>query len=101
MLSFEFVFCFVEVPIPSVFDNNVFTDGWEYLEEIPEDNLGIRFHFHQILGFESDMAFSDITIDCYITESLLNTTQLETQLKTQVNTTSLIVIDIDLNLINV
>ena len=39
------------------------SDGWEFLEEtILEDNKGIRFYFDEILGFESDMAFSNITV---------------------------------------
>ena len=39
------------------------SDGWELLEEtISEDNKGIRFYFDEILGYESDMAFSNITI---------------------------------------
>ena len=39
------------------------SDGWEFLEEtISEDNKGIRFYFDEILGYESDMAFSNITI---------------------------------------
>ena len=37
--------------------------GWELLEEtIIEDNKGIRFYFDEILGYESDMAFSNIII---------------------------------------
>ena len=39
------------------------SDGWELLEEtISEDNRGIRFYFDEILGYESDMASSNITI---------------------------------------
>ena len=39
------------------------SDGWEFLEEtILEDNKGIRFYFDEILSFESDMAFSNITV---------------------------------------
>ena len=42
------------------------SDGWELLEEtIPTDNKGIRFYFDEILGYESDMAFSNITIYYY------------------------------------
>ena len=35
-----------------------------FLEEtFSEDNRGIRFYFDEISTYESDMAFSDITID--------------------------------------
>ena len=40
------------------------TSGWVFLEEtFSEDNRGIRFYFDEISSYESDMAFSDITID--------------------------------------
>ena len=52
-----------------VFDNNSNITGgdvWQFLDvSFLEDNLGIRFYFDQITGYESDMAFSDITINYY------------------------------------
>ena len=40
------------------------TDGWVYLDQtFSEDNRGIRFYFDEISNYESEMAFSDITID--------------------------------------
>ena len=40
------------------------TSGWVFLEEtFSEDNRGLRFYFDEISSYESDMAFSDITID--------------------------------------
>ena len=40
------------------------TNGWVHLEETySEENRGIRFYFDGFMNFESDMAFSDITID--------------------------------------
>ena len=42
------------------------SNGWELLEEaIPTDNKGIRFYFDEILGFDSDMALSNLTIYYY------------------------------------
>ena len=47
--------------------NSNLTNQWVLLDEtFLEDNLGIRFYFDEILGFESDMAFSDITIDYHV-----------------------------------
>ena len=40
------------------------TDGWVFLEEtFSDDNRGIRVYFDESSNYESDMAFSDITID--------------------------------------
>ena len=39
------------------------SNGWELLEEtFLEDNKGVRFYFDEILGYESDMTFSNINI---------------------------------------
>ena len=45
------------------------TSGWVFLEEtFSEDNRGIRFYFDEISNYESDKAFSDITIDYHSPE---------------------------------